>query len=64
MAHAIVESEVRVGQYEALAYFWNYLNYHTKKDTRVELYSQMKILAHGENVDFEELLKDLEAGLR
>ena len=56
-----VSSEMnhRVTQYMVLQWVWRLLRKKNKKEATKQIYSKMTLLSHGNNVDFEELTKEL-----
>ena len=53
------EMDRRVTQHEVLEWAWNLLRTQSKKDATRQIYGKMGLLTHGNNVDFEELTKEL-----
>jgi len=53
------EMNTRTTQYMVLQWVWRLLRKKNKKEATKQIYSKMTLLSHGNNVDFEELTKEL-----
>jgi len=53
------EMNTRTTQYMVLQWVWRLLRKKNKKEATKQIYSKMTLLSHGNNVDFEELSKEL-----
>ena len=56
------EMNTRVTQYQALLWTWRLLRKETKAVAVEKIYSKLNLLLYGNDVDFEELIKELEEG--
>jgi len=56
------EMNTRVTQYQALLWTWRLLRKETKSAATEKIYSKLNLLLYGNDVDFEELIKELEEG--
>jgi len=53
------EGQTRIDQYDALHWVWIMLRRTSKKKARDYVQQMLSKLSHGENIDFEELIKKL-----
>lgn len=61
MSNIIQESQTRIDQHTALHWAWALLRHRDIQESMERIHNMLNRLSHGENVDFEHLIKILEA---